>query len=188
MPTTSGEGPWYTTVLSDTSKLDMTNIYRSVGWQWLASTRELQSRHFGVNYDELQGEKLADYMRTQIAAMASELGEFSQEVDWKPWVNGDGDRGWVNRENAVRELVDLAHFVANALCAMGVTDQEWEASYQAKQQVNRDRQAQGYDARSTKCECGRAFEDMVPWEDYDMDISRTVPGRMCSCGKFYPKT
>lgn len=149
-------------------------------WRWLESTRDLQSQHFGVDYDELRGEKLADYMRTQIAAIASELGEFSQEVDWKPWVNGEGERGWVHRDNAVVELVDLAHFIANALCALDVTDDEWEERYRRKQQVNRDRRATGYDSKTTKCECGRAIEDGDPcsltWGTRDLN------GYRCICG------
>lgn len=35
------------------------------------------------------------------------------------------------------------HFIANMLVAIGVTDDEFEAAYQAKQQVNRERQASG---------------------------------------------
>lgn len=170
--------PTWNTVQSTTSPTFRVDPAQPERWRWLESTRKLQAEHFGVDYSELHGEKLADYMRTQIAAMASELGEFSQEVDWKPWVNGDRDRGWANRENAVRELVDLAHFVANALCALGVTDQEWEENYRAKQQVNRDRRAQGYDARSSKCECGRALEDGRQLMDYGGNQRS-----LCACGK-----
>lgn len=145
-------------------------------WRWLESTRQLQAEHFGVDYSALTGEKLADYMRTQIAAVASELGEFSQEVDWKPWVNGKGERGWVNRDQAVGELVDLAHFVANALCALDVGDDEWEERYRAKQQVNRDRRSSGYDSKTTKCRCGRAFEDGSPVYGHRYE-------RRCVCGQ-----
>lgn len=145
-------------------------------WRWLRSTRQLQKDHFGVNYSELRGEKLADYMRTQIAAIASELGEFTAEVDWKPWVNADRERGWINRDQAVGELVDLVHFVANALCAMDVTDDEWEDRYRQKQEINRERRATGYDARSTKCRCGRAVED-------GETISQYLGQYRCICGQ-----
>lgn len=44
--------------------------------------------------------------------------------------------------------MDVNHFIANMLVAVGVTDEEWEAAYRAKQQVNRDRQAsKAYTAR-----------------------------------------
>lgn len=145
-------------------------------WRWLQSTRVLQSEHFGVNYSELTGEKLADYMRTQIAAIASELGEFTQEVDWKPWVNANKPRGWVNRDQAIGELVDLVHFVANALCAMDVTDDEWEERYRRKQQINRDRRASGYDSKTTKCGCGRAIEDGAV-------VSQYLGQYRCPCGR-----
>ena len=38
----------------------------------------------------------------------------------------------------------MAHFIANILVALDVTDDEWEAAYKAKQAVNYDRQAEGY--------------------------------------------
>jgi dimeric dUTPase (all-alpha-NTP-PPase superfamily) len=47
----------------------------------------------------------------------------------------------------IEELVDVAHFIANCLVALDVSDAEWEAAYQAKQQVNRQRARDGYSAR-----------------------------------------
>lgn len=42
----------------------------------------------------------------------------------------------------------MAHFVANMLVAIGVDDEEWAATYQAKQEKNRRRMASGtYTAR-----------------------------------------
>jgi len=43
----------------------------------------------------------------------------------------------------IDELVDVAHFVANLATAAGCTDEEWTRRYQAKMQINRDRQASG---------------------------------------------
>lgn len=87
-----------------------------------------------------------------------ELSEFMQEVGWKPWAT---PRGWVNRDAAVGELVDVAHFLANLLCALDVTDAEWQHAYRTKQEVNRQRQRSGtYDGVSGKCyACRRAYDD-----------------------------
>lgn len=89
-------------------------------------------------------------------AAVIELSEFMQEVGWKPWAS---PRGWVNRDAALRELVDVGHFVANLLCALDVSDAEWERAYRAKQEVNRQRQRDGYDGRAKCARCGRAYDD-----------------------------
>lgn len=96
-------------------------------------------------------------MTTNYAALTVELAEFMQEVGWKDWAT---PRGWVNRRAAVGELVDAAHFLANLLCALDVTDNEWEESYRLKQEVNRQRQRDGYDGVSGKCPiCHRSYDD-----------------------------
>lgn len=56
----------------------------------------------------------------------------------------------MNRERVLDELVDVLHFVANMLVAIGVTDDEFEAAYQQKQAVNRQRQLDRYVAASGK--------------------------------------
>lgn len=126
-------------------------------WQWLETTRRLQEESFDVHYDSMTGHELADYVTYNSAALSCELGEFLQEIGWKPWAN---PRGWVNREKALGEAVDIGHFLANLLCAIGVTDEEWETAYRVKQQINRERQQNGYDARNKCPTCGRAYDDV----------------------------
>lgn len=46
--------------------------------------------------------------------------------------------------------MDVLHFIANALVAIGVTDDELEEAYREKQRINRERQATGYVAASGK--------------------------------------
>lgn len=123
-------------------------------WRWLASTKELQETVYGYRLP-MTGVELANYVTWNHSAGVVEFGELLDEFGWKPWAN---PRGWVNREAALTEAVDIAHFLANILCAIGVTDDEWTAAYQAKQQVNRDRQRDGYDGVTDKCpSCKRAF-------------------------------
>jgi hypothetical protein len=103
-------------------------------------------------------DELADYLTENHTAAVVELSEFMQEVGWKPWAT---PRGWVNREAALGELVDVGHFLANLLCALDVSDAEWEHAYRAKQETNRRRMRSGtYDGVSGKCPtCRRSFDD-----------------------------
>lgn len=128
-------------------------------WRWLESTRELQEQYFGFDYAKcsVDPDLLADTILFNHTALIVELSEFMQEVGWKNWST---PRGWVNREAAIGELVDAAHFLANILAVLGVTDDEWERRYRAKQEVNRNRQRSGYDSRQGKCPgCHRSYDD-----------------------------
>lgn len=127
-------------------------------WKWLKSTKELQEEAFGITFP-LEPEPLADYITWNSTALVAELGELLQEVGWKQWAT---PRGWVNRDQAVKECVDMAHFLANMLVAFNVSDEEWEERYQHKQMLNAERQAEGYDGQSEKCpSCHRALDDIV---------------------------
>lgn len=127
-------------------------------WVWLESTRQLQEEFYGATYP-MNGEVLANYVVMNHSALVSEASELLAEFGWKAWAQ---PRGWVNRENALKEAVDVAHFLANILCAIGVTDEEWVAAYQAKQEVNRQRQRDGYDGVAGKCpQCKRSYDDSI---------------------------
>lgn len=56
----------------------------------------------------------------------------------------------MNRQRVLDEIVDVLHFIANMLVTIGVTDDELEAAYQAKQEVNRQRQRDRYIAAQGK--------------------------------------
>lgn len=128
-------------------------------WNWLASTRALQQEAYGKDFDKpVDPDEFADSIVMNHSALIVELSEFMAEVGWKDWAT---PRGWVNRDAAVGELVDAAHFLANLLVRLDVTDKEWQERYQAKQQVNRTRQRTGYDGVTGKCpSCRRAHEDV----------------------------
>jgi len=127
-----------------------------VTWRWLNSTNELQREVYEFDPTTATPEQIADYITWNCWALTVELAEFSQEVGWKPWAN---PRGWVERERALGELVDVGHFLANILNALQVTDDQWEAAYRTKQLLNRKRQEDGYDGRN-KCEgCRRALDE-----------------------------
>lgn len=125
----------------------------------MASTKALQEEYFNRSFPIKDGDELADYVTFNHSALVVELSEFMQEVGWKDWA---APRGWVNRDAALKELVDAGHFMANLLCALDVSDAEWEYAYRAKQEVNRQRQRDGYDGVSGKCPvCRRSYDDQV---------------------------
>ena len=111
-------------------------------WRWLESTRELQSQTYGYDFDALRADPkaLAQHIFWNNFAAFVELAELSVEYSWKPWAV---DEPFVNRERILAEAVDVGHFTANVLVAIGVTDDEYEAAYKAKQEKNRRRQASG---------------------------------------------
>ena len=138
-------------------------------WHWLESTRELQTKFFGVEYEKLTGLDMATYLMGQALSAHCEITEFLDEVNWKPWALDQ--RGEVpDRTAAIGELVDLGHFLANLLCALGVTDEEWEQLYTAKQQRNRARQESGsYTRQQYKCpDCNRELDrpNAIAWGNH----------------------
>jgi hypothetical protein len=126
-------------------------------WRWLASTRELQETAFGVDFSQRKtSAQLADNMVHQGFALFIELAEAFGELQWKDWAQ---NRGELKRDAMVGELVDTAHFLANLLVHLDVTDDEWERLYREKQERNRTRQRSGYDSTATKCpRCKRELD------------------------------
>jgi hypothetical protein len=127
-------------------------------WNWLASTRTLQTEVYGIDLSNLCGDELADYISENALGLTDELHEALAEVRWKTWAT---NRGTLDRERFVSELVDAGHFLANLLVAVNVTDAEWQSRYREKQERNRQRQAMagGYDSVATKCpECHRELD------------------------------
>lgn len=126
-------------------------------WKWLESTRTLQEDYFGRDFTSQDPDEFADAIVMNHSALVVELSEFMAEVGWKDWTT---PRGWVNRDAAVGELVDVGHFLANLLVRLNVTDEEWESRYQEKQEINRRRMSTGtYDGRNKCWNCGRAYDD-----------------------------
>lgn len=145
-------------------------------WKWLESTRQLQEEFFGAVYP-MNGEALANYVVMNHSALVSEASELLAEFGWKAWAQ---PRGWVNRANALKEAVDVAHFLGNILSAIGVTDQEWEDAYRKKQEVNRQRQRDGYDGLSGKCpKCKRSYDDDIACTPAEIVTEVTASGNFC---------
>lgn len=126
---------------------------------WLDETQRLQLEAYHHDLQAFVGDDRADAVMMNILAATDELHEALQEVDWKPWLTV-GRGAWHDRDAFVGELVDVLHFVANLLVLAGCDDLELSRRYAAKMSLNRRRQTDGYDGRSTKCSgCGRALDD-----------------------------
>lgn len=112
---------------------------------WLDETAALQREAYGNEPGGWSFPRWIEYVRNQTLAAFVELGEFIQELEWKPW-SAKADNWWPDAEErarAIEELVDVLHFVANDLYALGVTTEELNEVYTAKMTKNRQRMASG---------------------------------------------
>lgn len=133
---------------------------------WLRRTRDLQKDVYFINYEEMEGDKpqnirkLVEYMRWNMLAIDDELAEMRQAISWKPWQH---DAPYADREEIVKEAVDVLHFVANIIVAAGGTDEMLDRFYIEKMERNKERQLKGYKVKDqgVKCElCTRAIDDV----------------------------
>lgn len=133
---------------------------------WLSETARIQREYYDNDLDKLTDEAHAEYIRYNVLAAHDELSEALNECQWKPWAVFDGDTPVVSDRTAfIRELVDASMFIANMAASVGCTDEEWDAIYRAKWEVNIERQLRkgGYQSRRgvDKCAlCGRSFDDV----------------------------
>lgn len=133
---------------------------------WLKKTRDLQKDVYFINYEEMEGDKdanirrLVEYMRWNMLAIDDELAEMRQAISWKPWQH---DKPYADREEIIKEAVDVLHFVANIIVAAGGTDAQLNKFYIEKMEKNKQRQLNGYKVKDigVKCAlCGRAIDDV----------------------------
>lgn len=133
---------------------------------WLEKTKELQEQAYGVDYDVFTSNSsdsllaVIEYVRWNMLAIDDELAEMRQAMSWKPWQHDDP---YLDREEVVKEAVDVLHFVANIIAAMGYGDDKLSEMYDEKMQRNRQRQLKGYRVKDAgvKCElCSRAIDDV----------------------------
>lgn len=133
--------------------------------RWLDMTKRLQKEVYYINFDEMSGNdprkirNLVEYMRWNMLAVDDELAEMRQAISWKPWQH---DSPYADREEILKEAVDVLHFIANMIVAAGGTDAELNKLYLQKMEKNKKRQLDGYKVRAegVKCsQCSRALDD-----------------------------
>ena len=134
--------------------------------EWLTRTRMLQENVYGMDYTKYEGSdpdsinNLIEYMRWNMLAIDDELAEMRQAISWKPWQH---DEPYADKEEIIKEAVDVLHFVANIICAAGGTDEVLDKYYVEKMEKNKQRQLNGYKVKDigVKCAmCGRAIDDV----------------------------
>lgn len=135
-------------------------------YSWLQQTRGLQQGVYNINYEEMEGDapeninKFIEYLRWNMLAVDDELAEMRQAISWKPWQH---DAPYADREEVIKEAVDVLHFVANIIVAAGGTDEMLDKFYLEKMERNKQRQLNGYKVKDigVKCAlCQRAIDDV----------------------------
>jgi dimeric dUTPase (all-alpha-NTP-PPase superfamily) len=116
---------------------------------------ELQTTGYGHDFAHMETADRVEFIKWNALGVQSEIAEAMQETSWKPWATGN----YVDRDPYVGELVDTLKFLLNLMLVVEVTPQELMQRFRGKTVVNYNRQATGYDGRSTKCECGRALDE-----------------------------
>ncbi len=133
---------------------------------WLRRTEELQKDVYFINYEEMAGDKpqairkFVEYLRWNMLAVDDEMAEMRQAISWKPWQH---DAPYADREEVIKEAVDVLHFVANIIVAAGGTDEMLDKFYVEKMEKNKQRQLNGYKVKAVgvKCSlCARALDDV----------------------------
>src|SRR5688572_5546037 len=114
----------------------------------------------GNDITEMSPEERMSFIKDMVLALQSEIGEFLNEVGWKPWASSRH----INTEAAFGELRDAWQFLTNLMIA--VTGEKGdklaamlETELYRKHAINYDRIG-AYDGVSTKCpDCKRALDD-----------------------------
>lgn len=154
----------------------------------LRAQRELQIKSFDLDPSELEDGPRMEFIRWNVLALIAEMVEYLDETGWKPWATSQH----INAEEALGELVDAWHFFMNILWAteggglLGDADvlaEVFTGRYFKKREVNAQRQADGYDGVTGKCEgCHRDLPTVNLTEVTIEGLVRFA----CPCGKVVP--
>jgi dimeric dUTPase (all-alpha-NTP-PPase superfamily) len=154
---------------------------------WLAQIFEMQAelqqkirdKQGAPPIDEQSITERIESIKGNVLALEHELHELLDETKWKDWTVGEP---FINRDQAVKESVDVLCFFLNILLHLAVTPSELFERYLAKNIVNNQRQDDDYDGVSTKCPgCGRALEDVMINKAHRANGS--VMLYWCTCGQ-----
>lgn len=85
--------------------------------------------------------RLTDQVKSLVTSMQMELAEF---VNWFPWKYWKSNQQPINMDEAKLELIDILHFLVEAMLLLGMTAEETATLFHAKQAENHDRQKRGY--------------------------------------------
>lgn len=116
-------------------------------WTWLGSTEKLQREAYGHDPSRLTIAQRARSIRENILPLIVEAVELLDNVSWKYWAH---DEPFVDRDEVLKEAVDIGHFQANILNDAGISEEEYWTAYREKQALNLERQIRGYNVKEKK--------------------------------------
>jgi len=149
--------------------------------------RELQLRMPPPNQvpGALRGDERANFVTWNMFAMEDELHEAIAEMGWKPWATSRH----LNAPAMMKEMVDAWHFFMNVMLViggeLGITNDDDLAEYfyelyHNKNQVNSERQKEGYDGLSSKCpQCHRETTETNSLFHFDL-LGKTFCSETCA--------
>jgi hypothetical protein len=122
---------------------------------------DLQAFLLASRVQDLEPDKLAEFMRSTAFALIAEVVEAMDETHWKPWsTRPDGEGVVANRQRFVGELADVYIFFMNLMLCGDITTTELSEAVGKKQEKNLQRWLNGYNAQTTKCpKCKRSYDD-----------------------------
>lgn len=122
---------------------------------------DLQAFLLAARVQELEPDKLAEFIRSTGFALIAEVVEAVDETHWKPWsVRPDAEPMITNRQRFIGELADVYIFFMNLMLCGDVTTTELAEAVESKQEKNLQRWLKGYNAQTTKCpKCKRSYDD-----------------------------
>lgn len=98
------------------------------------------NKRVGVDTDTMDDEERAKWILNYARALGQELAELVDSVPWKWWAQYQH----FDKHNAKVEIVDIFHFLISLAQTLGLTAGDVFESYLRKNQVNFERQEQGY--------------------------------------------
>lgn len=107
---------------------------------WLERTKVVQEEEYGYDFEAMDLWERAAYLQKMTFAAMVELGECSRKFSWKPWAVDDP---YIVRAELIEEYVDVLHFVADCLVALGVDGRELNEAYSRKLDENIQRARSG---------------------------------------------
>lgn len=84
---------------------------------------------------------IQEQTKNMLHAITCEIGEISDEINWKPWKS---ERKDVDLDLLYSELIDVVHFIIEICIMWGMDADKIYEYYVAKNQINHERQDQGY--------------------------------------------
>lgn len=84
---------------------------------------------------------IQEQTKNMLHAITCEIGEISDEINWKPWKN---TRKNVDLDLLYAELMDVFHFILEICIMWGMSAETIMEFYRAKNQINHERQDKGY--------------------------------------------